>query len=43
MTENKRFWIVKDMNDKLLAIFTNKEDFEEFIDYSCMEFMEVMI
>lgn len=41
MTE-KRFWIVKDMNDKLLAIFTNKEDFEEFIDYG-MEFMEVMI
>ena len=41
MTE-KRFWIVKDIDDKLLAIFTNKEDFEEFIDYD-MDFMEVII
>lgn len=39
----KRFWIVKNMNDELLAIFTNKKDFEEFIDYSCMEFMEIKI
>ena len=38
MTE-KRFYIVKDNDDKLVAIFTNEEDCKEFIsfEYSYVE------
>jgi len=31
MTE-KRFYIIKDMDDKLIAIFVNEEDCEEFFE-----------
>ena len=39
----KRFWIVKDFDDKLIAIFTDEDDFRRFFEPECHNFCELVL
>lgn len=39
----KEFWIVKDFDDRLVAVFTDEEDFRRFFDPEIHEYMEVVL